>query len=115
MAGRTLWRELRNALPAERRARIEARAARTLEGMHLRELRRALQMSQVRVAEQLGIGQAAVSRLERRTDVYLSTLRNYVRALGGDLRIVATFGSSEIEIKQFASPRRLANGRRKKR
>lgn len=75
-----------------RRQKIEARAAELIaEEMSLRELRRAHAMTQRKMADSLGIGQEGVSRLEQRTDVLLSTLRSYVEALGGRLRVVAEF------------------------
>lgn len=74
------------------RNRVEARAADLIaEEMSLRELRRARRLTQVRVAKTLGITQDSVSRLEQRSDLLLSTLRKTVRALGGDLSLVAKF------------------------
>ena len=59
--------------------------------MSLAELRKVRLLSQARLAEELGIEQAAVSRLERRADMYLSTLRDLIAAMGGTLRIIAQF------------------------
>ena len=79
-------------LSASRRKRVEARAAQLIgEEMTLRELRRARKVTQVRIARALGIRQDGVSRLEKRSDLLLSTLRKAVRALGGDLQLVAAF------------------------
>ena len=79
-------------LSASRRKRVEARAAELIgEEMTLRELRRARKVTQVRIARALGIRQDGVSRLEKRSDRLLSTLRKAVRALGGDLQLVAAF------------------------
>lgn len=79
-------------LPAARRKKIEARAAQLIaEEMTRRQLRVALQRTQVDVAKALGITQDSVSRLEQRADVLLSTLRNYIEALGGSLSIIAEF------------------------
>ena len=76
--GRTLSNKL-TTLPAARRKAIEGRAADLIaEEMSLRELRRALGRTQVKVAQDLGIGQEAVSKLETRTDMLLSTLARYV-------------------------------------
>lgn len=81
-----------NRLPEERRARVEARADRLIaEEMTLRDLRKARDLTQVRMAELLGIGQDKLSRLEGRADMLLSTLRSYVQAMGGDLEFVARF------------------------
>lgn len=77
--------------PAERK-KVEDRAAEIIaEEMSLRELRKARRLTQARVAKTLGITQDSVSRLERRSDLLLSTLRKTVKAMGGDVRIVAEF------------------------
>lgn len=79
-------------LPAERRKRVEARAeALIAEELTLRDLRKARDLTQERMAELLHIGQDGVSRLEKRTDLLLSTLRSYVGAMGGTLELVARF------------------------
>lgn len=92
-----------NALPADRRKRVEKRAAELIaEEMTLQELRKAKQKSQQAIAEQLHVKQAEVSKIERRVDMYVSTLRNYVQALGGSLEIVARFpASGSVRITQF--------------
>ena len=80
------------SLSARRRKRIEARAAALIaEEMTLRELRRARKLTQVRLAKALGISQDGVSRLEKRSDLLLSTLRKSVEAMGGNLSLVAEF------------------------
>ena len=79
-------------LPPPRRKRVEERAqALIAEEMSLRDLRRALKQTQVRVAEKLRINQENVSRLEQRSDLLLSTLRGYVAAMGGKLSLVVEF------------------------
>ena len=79
-------------LSAARRKAVEARAAELIaEEMTLRELRRARKLTQVRIAKALGITQDSVSRLEKRSDLLLSTLRRTVKAMGGDLSLVAEF------------------------
>jgi transcriptional regulator with XRE-family HTH domain len=79
-------------LSSSRRKKVEARAAELIaEEMTLRELRRARRLTQVRMAEQLGITQDGVSRLEKRSDLLLSTLRKTVKAMGGTLSLVAEF------------------------
>ena len=80
------------SLSAGRRKRVEARAAELIaEEMTLRELRRARKLTQVRMAKKLGITQDSVSRLEKRSDLLLSTLRKTVEAMGGNLSLVAQF------------------------
>lgn len=77
---------------AERRRKIEARASELIaEELSLRDLRHAHDLTQQRMAEFLGVGQEGVSRLEKRSDLLISTLRSYVEAMGGRLRLVAEF------------------------
>ena len=84
------------SLGASRRKKIESRAAELVaEEMTLQELRRACKVTQVRLAKELGIRQEGVSRLEKRSDLLLSTLRKAVKAMGGDLRLVAAFPDRE--------------------
>ena len=79
-------------LSSAQRKKVEARAVELIaEGMTLRELRRARRLTQVRVAKVLGITQDGVSRLEKRSDLLLSTLRKTVEALGGSLSLMAEF------------------------
>jgi len=82
---------IRKLSPAQRK-KVEARAAQLVaEEMTLRELRHARKLTQVRVAKTLGITQDSVSRLEKRSDLLLSTLRKTVKAMGGKLSLVAEF------------------------
>jgi len=77
--------------PAKRK-KVEARTAQLIaEEMTLRQLRQARKLTQVRVARTLGITQDSVSRLEKRSDLLLSTLRKTVEAMGGSLSLVAEF------------------------
>jgi transcriptional regulator with XRE-family HTH domain len=71
----------------------------------LAELRRNFGVTQERLAELLDIRQAAVSKIERRDDVLLSTLTAYVRALGGELEIMARFGDHGLRLKTASGPR----------
>ena len=82
---------IKNLSPTQRK-KVEARAAQLIaEEMTLRELRHARKLTQVRMAKKLGITQDSVSRLEKRSDLLLSTLRKTVRAMGGNLSLVAEF------------------------
>ena len=74
---------LRNRLPAESRARVEARVKVTLHDMALDELRTARELTQARLAETMGIKQATVSKIERQSDMYVSTLAKFIEAMGG--------------------------------
>ena len=88
----TTLTEKLNQLPTERRRKVEQRAKALIgEEMSLRDLRKARQKTQERVAHDLGINQENVSRIEKRADLLISTLSNYVGAMGGRLRLVAEF------------------------
>ena len=83
--------KIRKLSPAQRK-KVEARAAELIaEEMTLRELREARKLTQVRMAKALGVTQDSVSRLEKRSDLLLSTLRKTVQAMGGNLSLVAEF------------------------
>jgi len=89
--GRSL-EQVMAGLPAKRREKIETRAKVLIaEEQSLQDLRRAMNKTQVSMAKKLRVGQDSISRLEKRADMLLSTLRDYVHALGGDLHIVAKF------------------------
>ncbi len=79
-------------LPVDQQREVEARAARLIEEeMTLRDLRKAHALTQERMAEALHISQDGVSRIEKRSDFLLSTLRSYIEAMGGKLRLVVEF------------------------
>lgn len=92
------------SLPARKAAATKTKEM--LKEMPLQELRQAHQMSQERLAELLLTKQANVSRIERRTDMYISTLRSYIEAMGGKLDIIAKFPEGEVYINQFEDIRR---------
>lgn len=94
--------ELQARMTPQARADAERIFLQHLKEMPLHELRKAQQMSQDTLAKALNINQAAVSKMERRTDMYISTLRNYIRAMGGELEIVATFPDGQVKIENFA-------------
>ena len=116
--GRTLS-EIKANLPRRRRGAIAKRTEElAAEELSLRDLRRALQLTQADVAETLGKGQDEVSRIEQRGDLLLSTLHGYVRSLGGELELVCTFADRQpvrIKSEAFAGQRkpirRQARGR----
>lgn len=95
------FRELETKMSPESRVRSEAKAKKMLAEMPLDELREARSMTQVHLAKILGVNQAAVSKLERRTDMYVSTLQDFVKAMGGELKITARFPEGIVEINQF--------------
>jgi hypothetical protein len=84
--------DVMKGLSPVRRKKIEARAAELItEEFTLQKLRRARKLTQVRMAKALGIGQDGVSKLEKRTDLMISTLRKSIQAMGGSLSLVAEF------------------------
>jgi DNA-binding XRE family transcriptional regulator len=104
MAGHRKFSELRARLSPERRVRNQAATAAMLAEMPLAELRQARQMTQETLADLLDASQPEVSKIERRTDVYVSTLRRYIEAMGGQLEIVARFPEGVVRITQFHEP-----------
>lgn len=91
MTGRHSFDRLRDSLPAAARAKAGSLTDAMDRDLSLAELRRARLMTQDQLAADLHINQASVAKLERRTDMYLSTLRRFVEAMGGELEIVARF------------------------
>jgi len=102
MAGRHSFAALRARMSPEARAQAEAEQLRLREEMDLAEIRRALQLSQEELAQTLQVGQAAVAKMEKRTDMYVSTLRRIIEAMGGELEIVARFPDHDVRIRNFA-------------
>lgn len=99
MAGN--FKELEAKMSPERIARSNARVKKMLAEMPLNELREARELTQDSLADILGINQAAVSKLENRMDMYVSTLRRFVEAMGGQLVVSAHFPDGEVRINQF--------------
>ena len=93
------WHKLMQRMGPKRRARVEGRARRTLASMPLPEIRQAIGKTQIELAAKLGQGQGSISKIENAADLYLTTLRKYIRALGGEPLLKATFpGGREIVI-----------------
>jgi hypothetical protein len=101
MAGHRKFSELRSRMTPKRRARNRAATDAMLGEMPLSELRQARQLTQEALAAVLEADQGNISKLERRTDMYISTLRRYIEALGGDLEITAHFPDGDVRITQF--------------
>lgn len=96
------FNELRAKMSPEHRARAQARAEEMVREMPLDELRAAREMTQEHLAKILGVNQSAVSKMERRADMYVSTLQDFVRAMGGYLEIRAVFPDGAVRISQFS-------------
>jgi transcriptional regulator with XRE-family HTH domain len=95
--------ELRAKMSDESRARAHALYEKMVAEMALHELRRARGISQEKLAEALGIKQPNVAKMEKRADIYISTLRAAIEAMGGTLDIVARFPDGKVKIKNFSS------------
>jgi Helix-turn-helix domain len=93
--------ELRSKMSPESQARAAARAEAVLVEMQLSDLRKARTFTQVEMAKAMNIEQAAISKIEHRDDMYISTLSGYVKALGGELKLVASFPDAKIVIHPF--------------
>lgn len=97
------FRDLIAAMPPERQERIRKGTEALIAEMPLHELRRARELSQEHLAQAMNQSQSAISRLERRTDMYISTLRRYVQAMGGELDIIARFPDGSVRVEQFTA------------
>ncbi len=95
------FKELEAKMSPERRARIKARVDEAIREMPLDELREALQLTQESLAEALHVKQPFISKVERRTDMYISTLRKIIEAMGGELEIRAILPNGVVRINQF--------------
>ena len=93
---------LRAKMPAPARAQAEEKTRAMLAEMPLHELRRARGLSQKMLAEALQVQQPSVAKLERRTDMYISTLRSHIEAMGGELEVVARFPDGVVKINNFS-------------
>jgi transcriptional regulator with XRE-family HTH domain len=90
------------------RRRSEAKADRMIREMALDELRVARQLTQEQLAAQLKVGQPAIAKLERRADMYLSTLRSVIEAMGGELDVRAVFPDGSVRIKKLKAIKKRA-------
>ena len=96
------FREIREELSPERQKKIEERKQELLAELPLQELRQARAFSQEELGQVLGVNQATISKLERRADMYVSTLRRFVEAMGGELEVAAHFPEGRVKINQFS-------------
>lgn len=103
---------LREKMSPESQARAEAKAQVLLAEMPLNELRQARGLSQKVLAEILNVQQPSIAKMERRTDMYLSTLRSHIEAMGGHLDLVARFPEGDVKISNFSDLESDANAQR---
>ena len=94
--------DLRAQMTPESRARAEAKAQAMLAEMPLNELRQARGLSQKMLADVLHVQQPSIAKIEKRTDMYISTLRSHIEAMGGQLEVVARFPDGAVKISNCA-------------
>jgi DNA-binding XRE family transcriptional regulator len=90
------WNSLKRKMSPQAQARVDARVKATLQTMPLAEIRKAIGMTQADLAGKLDVAQGSVSKIENAADMYLTTLRKYVEALGGELHLTATFADGRV-------------------
>ena len=103
MSRRRPFSDLTRDFTPERRQRIDRMKRELLAEMPLHELRRARALTQRDLAKVLKVNQPAISKIEQRADVYVSSLRSYIEAVGGELKIVAEFPEGEVAITNFSN------------
>lgn len=94
--------ELRSKMSPSSRAQSSAKAEAMIAEMPLDELRQARGLSQKMLADILHVQQPAIAKLEKRTDIYISTLRSHIEAMGGELEVVARFPEGDVKINNFS-------------
>jgi transcriptional regulator with XRE-family HTH domain len=109
MTGHHPFAELRAKMSPEARALADQRAKELSDAIDLAQLRRALRLSQQQLAKKMRVNQPEIAKIEKRADMLLSTLGAVLRAMGADLKIVASFPNHDIQIRSLG---KLANGAR---
>lgn len=103
MSGRKSFKNLTAKLTPEQRRAVDATKTDLRGRMSLAELRQARQLTQETIAETLQVGQPAIAKIEKRTDMYVGNLRRFVEATGGALEIVAHYPEGDVTITNFAA------------
>ena len=104
------FKELQAKMSRESRTRSEAMAEKMISEMGLAELREAMDLTQESLADTLHVKQASISKMERRSDMYISTLSKIIEAMGGELQIIAKMPNGRVRIRQFARVRNVQRG-----
>lgn len=99
------FKNLIEKMSPERRQRVETRTIELLREMELSDLRKALDMTQEELATSLNMKQSAISKMEHQSDMFISTLRTILSAMGATLKIVASFPEGDVQINQFKDVR----------
>jgi DNA-binding XRE family transcriptional regulator len=95
------WKDIRRKLSPEQEEETRRYVKAVVESVKLNQLREARKLTQSNLASLLGVNQGSVSKMEKRTDMYISTLRSFIQAMGGELQIRAVFPEGEVAIEQF--------------
>jgi transcriptional regulator with XRE-family HTH domain len=95
------FKQLKKKMSAEAQERAQIKTQVMATDMALAELRQAFNLSQEEMANVMKLKQPAISKIEKNTDMFISTLRRYIEAMGGELNITARFDDQEIRISQF--------------
>jgi len=95
------FNELKNKMTTKAKEQVNVKAQAMMAEMPLNELRHAMALSQEQLANTLDVKQPAISKIERSTDMYISTLSRFVKAMGGSLDVVARFPEGDVKINQF--------------
>lgn len=95
------WKEIRGKFSPQEEKEIRRRVEALIAANTLNQLREARKLTQANLANVLGVNQGSVSKMEKRTDMYVSTLRSFIEAMGGQLQIRAIFPEGEVVIEQF--------------
>jgi DNA-binding transcriptional regulator YiaG len=104
MTGWHPFSELEAKMSPAARTRSNEKARKLRREMDLAQIRQAVKLTQEELAATMNIGQAAVAKIERRSDLYLSTVRRFIKAMGGELLLIARFPDREIEINTLRLP-----------
>jgi transcriptional regulator with XRE-family HTH domain len=107
------FKNLIEKMPAERQERIKQKAKNLKNQMALGELRRALELTQEQVAGSLNMNQAAISKIEHQSDIYICTLRKILSGMGAELKIIAHFPDTDVVIDQFTDLQKSTTIKRK--
>lgn len=110
------FRQVMDELEPERRSRIETETARLqAEYLTMQDMRKAKELTQAKLAETLGVKQATIAQMEKRSDLLISTLRSYVEAMGGNLKLVVEFpGRNEVVLEGLSDQAPEARRRSRK-
>ena len=100
---------LQRKMSREARSRSEKAAPKMIAEMGLAELREAMELTQETLADTLHVKQASISKMERRSDMYISTLSKIIKAMGGELQIIASMPNGRVRIRQFTEIREPAD------